>query len=338
MAKYELKEISPKDVQFSKQNPRGESPEEIQNDKTFEQLKDSVAQFGVLVPIVVHEAEAEGGKKYFLIDGERRLRAALAANREGIPAHIATSEDKMGELVQAFHIHMLRKQWKPVAIAVAFKRISRELKKQKKWKNDRELVRELQARTGCTKKQLEDLQRAVHYSAQVLNNVASGKILWSHLVQFEASFVEQLDQHYPELLKKLGKPEVRRVLVEKAQQKVIGATRDFIDNIVPIVQRARTAEEKKLAETLFKKFITMPDLPPEAVRLTYDKAFPPPKDQLALANEIIKNCDLLIPMIEQIVSAQIISFPKEAKELKKIMETLKTTVSKKLRQLTNVME
>lgn len=333
MAKYKLREISPKDVRFSKKNPRGESPEEIQSDKSFEQLKDSVAQFGVLVPIVVHETEDEGGEKYTLVDGERRLRAALLTNRAEIPAHVATSEDKMGELVQAFHIHMLRKQWKPVAIAVAFRRIKRELKKQKKWKNDRELLRELQARTGCTKKQLEELQRAVHYKAQVLKNVATGKIQWSHLVQFEASFVEQLAQHYPGLLKKLGKQEVRRVLVEKAQQKVIGATRDFIDNIVPIVQRARTAKEKKFAETLFEKFITMPDLPPEAVRLTYDKAFPPPKDQLALANEIIKNCDLLNPMFDQIVSAQIISFTKDAKELKKTMETLKTTVSRKLRQL-----
>jgi len=337
MAKYKLEEISPKDVQFNRQNPRGESPEEIQNDKTFEQLKDSVAQFGVLVPIVVHEAKTKGRKKYILVDGERRLRAAIVTNRSEIPAHIATSEDKMGELVQAFHIHMLRKQWKPVAIALAFKRIRIELKKKEKGKSDKELLRELRARTGCTNKQLEDLQRAVHYDAQVLKDVNAGKIQWSHLVQFEASFVEQLDQHYPELLKKLGKPEVRKVLVEKAQQKVIGATRDFIDNIMPIVQRAKTAREKKLAEALFEKFITMPDLPPEAVRLTYDKAFPPPKNQLELSEAIVKNCDLLNPMIEQIISAQIISFPKAAKELKKTMETLEKTVSRKLRQLTKVM-
>jgi hypothetical protein len=287
----------------------------------------------VLVPIVVHKANVEGGKKYILVDGERRLRAALATNREEIPAHVAMSEDKMGELVQAFHIHMLRKQWKPVAIAIAFRRIRKELKRKKKWKSDKELLRELRARTGCTKKQLEDLQRTVHYSPKVLKDVTTGKIQWSHLVQFEASFVEQLDQHYPKLLKKLGKQEVRRVLVEKAQQKVIRATRDFIDNIVPIVQRAKTKEQKKLAEHLFEKFITKPDLPPEAVRLAYDKAFPPPKDQLELANEIIKNCELMNPMIEQITSDQIISFTKEAKELKRTLETLKKTVSRKLTQL-----
>jgi ParB/RepB/Spo0J family partition protein len=337
MAKYRLQEISPREVRFSNQNPRGESPEEIQNDKTFEQLKDSVAQFGVLVPIVVHEAKAEGGKKYILVDGERRLRAALATNRDEIPAHIGTSEDKMGELVQAFHIHMLRKQWKPVAIALAFKRIKMELKKKEKWKSDKELLRELQARTGCTKKQLEDLQRAVHYGAQVLRDVHAQKLLWSHLVQFEASFVEQLDQHYPGLLKKLGEREVRRVLVEKAQQKVIETTRDLIDYVVPVVQRAKTTEEKKLAEALLEKFITDRDMSPEVVKLAYDRAFPPPKDQLELAKEIIKNCGLLSPMIEQVVGAQIISFSKEAKELRKTMDALKITLGKKVRQLTDVM-
>ena len=77
VAGYELKRVPPEDVAFSKQNPRGESPDEIRNDKTFEQLKDSVAQFGVLVPIVVHKAEDSSPKRYVLVDGERRLRAAM---------------------------------------------------------------------------------------------------------------------------------------------------------------------------------------------------------------------------------------------------------------------
>ena len=168
--KYRLEQISPKDIGFNRENPRGERPEEIYRDKAFEQLKDSVAQFGVLVPVVVHENKG-AIPKYILVDGERRLRAALATNTEEIPAHIASSEDKMGEIVQAFHIHMLRKQWKPVAIARAFKRIKKELKRNKKWTSDKELLQELQAKTGCTNKQLEDLERAIHYSPKVLKDV-----------------------------------------------------------------------------------------------------------------------------------------------------------------------
>lgn len=331
--KYRLIEISPNEISPNIQNPRGEKPDEIQKDTTFEQLKDSVAQFGVLVPIVVHEIKEPGPHKYILIDGERRFRAALATNLERIPAHIVSSEDAMGKRVQAFHIHMLRKQWKPVAIVRSFKAIRKELKQSKKWKNNKEMLLELQALTGCTNKQLEDLHRGIHYPEKVLKEIDSGKLKWSHIVQFEASFVEQLYQHYPDLLKKLGAKKVRESLAEKARQKVIKPTRDLIDNMLPIFQRAKTWREKNAARNLFEKFINDPDVSPESTKIAYDKKFPPPKDQLDLANEIIKACDLLNPMIEQVEAGQIIAYNKKSNELKKILESLKTTASKKLRQL-----
>ena len=110
-----LKQVSPKEVEFASSNPRGESEEETSRDATFERLKDSVYQFGVLVPIVVHEQERGAEKPYRLVDGERRLRAALATGAKKVPAHIAPRGERMDDLIQAVHIHMLRKQWKSVA-------------------------------------------------------------------------------------------------------------------------------------------------------------------------------------------------------------------------------
>lgn len=220
-AKYTLKQISPKDITFNKQNPRGETPEQIHKDTTFEQLKDSVAQFGVLVPIVVHENKDARTKPYFLIDGERRLRAAIVTNQKKIPAHIANSDNKMDEFVQAFHIHMLRKQWDPVAIARAFKHIKEELKKMPEFAEEKTITEELRSRTGCTNKQLEDLQRSIRYSDDVLKEVDEGKIKWSHIVQFEASFIEQLKQHYPSLLKKLGEKKYEKYWLKRLGRKLL---------------------------------------------------------------------------------------------------------------------
>lgn len=126
-------------------------------------------------------------------------------------------------------------------------------------------------------------------------------------------------------------------MVEKARQKVIDGTRELIYYVVPIVQRAKTEKQKELAAALFEKFITEPYLTPETVKLFYDKVFPPPKNQLELATDIIKKSELLNPMIEQIETSLIISFNKEAKMLKKAMEALKGTIGKKLRQLTKFM-
>ncbi|MBW8034545.1 MAG: hypothetical protein FVQ79_02460 [Planctomycetes bacterium] len=331
--KYRLVEVNPQEIAFNRENPRGESAAEIQRDKSFEQLKDSVAQFGVLVPIVVHENDEREGYNYILVDGERRLRAALATNVNEIPAHIATTEDKMGERVQAFHIHMLRKQWKPVAIVRSFKTIRKELRRSKKWESDKELLEELQSLTGCTDTQLEDLQRGIHYPEKVLKEIDDGKLKWSHIVQFEASFVEQLSLHYPSFLKELGARKVRESLAEKARQKVIKPTRALIDNMLPIFKRAKTKEERSVAKKLFGAFINGPDISPEVIKMAYDKKFPPPKDQLELANEIIEACDRLSPMIEQVEAGQVIAYNKKSKELKKILESLKATVNNKLRQL-----
>lgn len=243
----------------------------------------------------------------------------------------------MGELIQAFHIHMLRKQWKPVATARAFKRIQKELKKENTQTNEKELLEDLQVRTGCTDNQLQDLQRGIQYPENVLKDVDNGKIKWSHLVQFEASFVEQLDQHYPKLLRKLGKRQVRNVLVKKARNKIISATRTFIENVLPVIKRAKLTEEKKLVEKLLEKFVTNEDLSPEVIKLYYDKAFPPPRDQVELADSAIENSDSLNTILFLIDANLIISFPKKAKVLKKSLDILKQTLGKKIRQLNNVM-
>jgi ParB/RepB/Spo0J family partition protein len=335
---YRLRQVSPQEVRFSRQNPRGDSAEVINNDSTFEQLKDSVSQFGVLVPIVVHEKRGSDGKKYTLIDGERRLRAALATNVEKIPAHVASSEDIMGELVQAFHIHMLRKQWRPVATARALKLIQEEIKKRlNKQRSETELLEELQIKTGCTDNQLQDLRRGIQYSDNVLTDVDRNVLKWSHLVQFEASFVEQLEQHYPDLLKKLGKKQVRDVLVNKARKKIIPDTRALIENIVPIIKRATHAKEQKLVDKLLEQFVLKEELSPETVKLLFDKVFPPPRDQVELAQSVIDDSDLLCTNISRINANLIISFPKETKALQKSLAALKEAVGNKLRQLNRVM-
>lgn len=332
---YELIQVSPEDVEFSKENPRGENPDEIKNDKTFEQLKDSVAQFGVLVPVVVHRQGGRSGKKYMLIDGERRLRAALATGREKIPAHVATAPDRMSELVQAFHIHMLRKQWKPVATARALNRIKSELRKKRLQKSDKELLKELQVSTGCTNKQLQDLQRGIKYSESVLKEVDDGTILWSHLVQNESSFVEQLEQHYSRLLKNLGVEKVRKVLVKKARKKIIN-TRSLMLNVVPVIARAKSEKEKRVVEKLLENFIKTEDMTAEQIKKEFERHYPPPQDLIGLADNIVDTGEDLKVMLGQIDVSEVVSFHKKAIEVKRILEDLKRAVGRTLRQLTKL--
>lgn len=335
--RYELKQIAPGKVEFSEFNPRGESPDDIHKDETFEQLKNSVYEYGVLVPIVVREEKQEGRKPYVLLDGERRLRAALETGVRKVPAHITESDERTTDLMQAFHIHMLRKQWRSVAQARALKRIIKELRRQDSKITERDLLMELQDKTGYTDTQLKSLRRAIIYPESVLREVDEGKLNWSHLVQFEESFVEQLSAHYPELLKSLGKKKVREVLVEKARKKIL-RTRSLMENIRPVIMRAKTSQEKSYASRLFEEFITREDMTAEEVLKKFDRRFPiADTDVVELTGKLLAVVEILQVMLDQLDISKLASFAQIANKTDKSLSNLRRVLNTRLRTLKSVL-
>ena len=335
--KYDLRMISPEEVEFSDLNPRGESPEEISGDESFERLKESVYEFGVLVPIVVHKQGTANRKKpYRLVDGERRLRAALETRAEKIPAHVAPSKTPTDDLIQAVHIHMLRRQWSQVAQTRAIRRIMRDPRYKSPGMSEADRLEKLQELTGCTDTRLKSLRRAAMYSERVLKEVDNGQIKFSHLVHNEESFVEQLEKHYPALLKELGKGKVREVLVQKARQDVL-KTRALMENVVPVVARAKSKTEKTYAGRLLKKFIETEDMSAEQVLKAFEKKFPTAQeDVLRQCETITERSEELHDLIGQLHAGQLASFPKAATTLKKGLAELRTAIVNKLRRIKNV--
>lgn len=330
--KYRLSRIPPDKVAFSATNPRGESAEDIAKDETFERLKDSVYRFGVLVPIVVHEQEGNPAKPYRLVDGERRLRAALETGVKRIPAHIAAQDDPLDDLVQAVHIHMLRKQWSPVAQARAIRRVMVEHHRKTPLMAEEDPLAELQDLTGCTDTKLKSLRRAARYTEPVLEAVEEGEIVFSHLVQFEESFVEQLEKHYPALLRSLGKRNVRESLVQKARQKILTNTRALMNNVVPVVSRATSVKEKKLAAQLLEEFVTHEEMPAEEVLKRFEREFPTAQeDLLRHCEDVIDATDRLVVLLKGLKPDQLASFPQMARRLGRCLGDLRTEISVKLR-------
>lgn len=71
-------------------------------DSKLSELKDSIATYGVLTPILVRPAKAKG--RYMVIAGERRFRAASEAGLSTIPAIIDSTEDETGERTLALQL------------------------------------------------------------------------------------------------------------------------------------------------------------------------------------------------------------------------------------------
>lgn len=73
-----------------------DQPRKIFEDKELIELRDSISEFGVLQPIIVKK-EKDGG--YFLIAGERRLRAATMLGLTKIPAVIKEADERDSALI-----------------------------------------------------------------------------------------------------------------------------------------------------------------------------------------------------------------------------------------------
>lgn len=79
-------ELNVKDIQPNPQQPRT-----VFDDDELSELANSIAEFGVLQPIVVRPT---GQDRYELIMGERRLRASKLAKKKTIPAIIRGTDDQ----------------------------------------------------------------------------------------------------------------------------------------------------------------------------------------------------------------------------------------------------
>jgi ParB family chromosome partitioning protein len=95
--------------------PNPHQPRQTFEPAALAELRDSIATFGVLVPLIVRE-RADG---YELIAGERRLRAAQAAGLETVPAIVRSADDRES-LEVAIIENLQRENLDPLEEAMGF--------------------------------------------------------------------------------------------------------------------------------------------------------------------------------------------------------------------------
>jgi len=95
--------------------PNPNQPRKTFDEDALEELRSSIAEFGVLVPIIVRVSGAD----YELIAGERRWRAALAAGLEALPA-IVRQADERESLEVSIIENLQRENLDPLEEAMGF--------------------------------------------------------------------------------------------------------------------------------------------------------------------------------------------------------------------------
>jgi ParB/RepB/Spo0J family partition protein len=286
--KYLIDEINPNRIAFNPENVRDETEEQIESDENFQRLKESVFAFGVLVPLVIKPLKKDN-KDFLLIDGERRLRAALSTNQTLVPVHILSKSNKTEEMLYAFQIHMLRKEWTRTAQARALKSIvdqtRDEILTNKSKITEKELFDAVLEKTGYGENPLRDLFRVlkyVKYGDAILDEIDDSKshVKFSHLVQMEASFVEQVKRMYPELVKHYGLKAIREKVIDKVRLWVIDKTREPMNKLLPLFMNAKTEEQKSFLKTLVVEFLDKKQKTPDEIYRSFELKYPVDKEDL----------------------------------------------------------
>jgi len=123
-----IAEINIESIEANPFQPRNSFEEEA-----LQELADSIAEQGIIQPVSVRKL---GYDRYQLISGERRMRAAILAGFERIPAYIRVANDQQ-MLEMALVENIQREDLNPLAIAISFQRLIDECKLTQEQLSDR---------------------------------------------------------------------------------------------------------------------------------------------------------------------------------------------------------
>jgi ParB family chromosome partitioning protein len=201
--------VDPSQLERNPENPRL-----IFRLEDLELLQDSIKNQGILVPLTVYR----DGKRYILLDGERRWRCSIKLGLAQVPVIVQPKPDRLQNLMMMFAIHNQRRDWDPLPTAYKL----------------RDLEGEFEAENGRepTESELAEIASISRGEVRRLKNILGLP-----------------DEYHKDLMQELEKPRAEQALtVDHVLEATRGAQalrkRDVIDD----------HEEEQLRRALVDKF------------------------------------------------------------------------------------
>lgn len=214
-----LKRLRPEDIKPSQHNPRHlfDRPE-------LEELKKSIHDKGVLVPITVYQPK--GQTKFSILDGERRYRCVLELNAEDrdfdIPANVVEPPTKLAGLLYMFNIHNFREAWELMPTALGLQIVMDELEER-----DTSALTKL---TGLSETQVERCKKLLlfpeRFQQMSLDPDPTTRIPPNFWIE-ALPVLELIEAQLPKLWEQLGRNNIIDKLVGKYRDKKIKSVIHF---------------------------------------------------------------------------------------------------------------
>ncbi|WP_298587557.1 ParB/RepB/Spo0J family partition protein [uncultured Kocuria sp.] len=151
-------------------HPNRKQPRQVFDEEELAELAYSIAELGVLQPIVVRSSREDGEQSFELVMGERRWRATQRAGLSTIPAIVReTADDDL--LRDALLENLHRSQLNPLEEAAAYQQLLEEFGTTQE---------ELSRRIGRSRPQISNTIRLLRLPPLVQRRVAAGVLSSGH--------------------------------------------------------------------------------------------------------------------------------------------------------------
>jgi ParB family transcriptional regulator, chromosome partitioning protein len=227
-------------VEVGKINPNPYQPRKEFDEKHLHDLADSIAQYGILQPLVVTRKEIPNDHglevQYELIAGERRLRASKIAGIARVPVLIQQGYiDPRLKLEMAIIENLQREDLNPVDRALSFSRLANEFGLKHI---------EIAKKVGKSREYVSNSLRLLVLPKDILDSLAQGKITEGHArpLMMLTDRPEEQSTLYKEII-------MRKLTVREAEQIARNIAHDRVrKKAAPDPEMDRL--EKQLAESL----------------------------------------------------------------------------------------
>lgn len=280
-------------IELARIEPNPDNPRTHFRQGELEKLLDSIREYGVQVPISVYR----DGRRFVLIDGERRWKCALKLGHRTIRALVQRKPTPLENLLLMYNIHALREQWDLLTIALKLPAII-ELSVRERGKRPNE--RELALLTGLTRAIIRRctylLNLPPRYRDVILAELAKPKpqqkLTEDFFIEMERA-LKTVQRTMPEIIPdERAKEHVRRVLIDKYAKQVI-PNRVHFRKIAKIARAHRVSANEVRAKGVLEKLFTRNDY---SIEQAYDESV----SEAYLERDVATRIDGLLELLSAI--------------------------------------
>lgn len=227
-------------------HPFPEHPFQVRDDEKMEDTARSIAQFGVLVPILARPRPAGG---YEIVSGHRRHHASELAGLREIPAIIRDMDDDEATIVMV-DSNLQREQILPSEKAFAYKMKLDAMKRQGQRTDltSRQIVGKLETAdvlgqpTGESGRQVQRYIRLTHLVPPILDMVDEGNFAFNAAV--EISYLPE--EHQEVLLEAMDYAQASPSLAQARRIRAFSASGKLDSNVLEAILSEEKPLERKI--------------------------------------------------------------------------------------------